>query len=138
MTVDELTVTTGAGSDQDVQSLSTAHLTTPNLQTANRAIPSFIGSLKSRLGKVNQESDYSLVAICRLWIQDSSGSVLLDYLYDLQLGKETWGMAQGVTQDWFPHPYGSPTPTSTSTPRGEDYPPPWIEPTAPALPYPYP
>ncbi len=134
MTVDELQVTTGAGSEQDVQSLS-IRLSTPNLQTANRAISAIIGSLKNRLNKVNQESDYSLIAICRLWILDSNGNVLLDYLNDLELGSETWGMAQGVTEGWFPHPLEtrSPTPEPTSTPPG--YPPPYIEPT-PALPYP--
>jgi hypothetical protein len=109
-------------------------LSTLNLQTANPAIPAIIGSLKNGLNKVNQESDYSQVAICRLWILDSSGNILLSYNYDLELGSEWWGMAPGITQDWFPHPIE--TPAKTSTPHSYPVPQVTIIPTAPSTPYP--
>jgi hypothetical protein len=133
MAVDELTVTTGVGSELDVQSVS-IRLSTLNLQTANPAIPAIIGSLKNGLNKVNQESDYSQVAICRLWILDSSGNILLSYNYDLELGSEWWGMAPGITQDWFPHPIE--TPAKTSTPHSYPTPQVTIIPTAPSTSYP--
>ncbi len=133
LAVDELTVTTGVGSEQDVQSVS-IRLSAPSLEATNRAIPDLIGSLMNRLKKINRESDSTLVAVCRLWILDSTGNILLSYLYDLELESQTWGMAPGVTNDWFPHPEGMPTiapilPTATPA----SYPPP-IMPTVPAYP----
>jgi hypothetical protein len=137
MTVDKIKVTTGAGSDQSVQTLS-IWLSTKDLQTANRAIPGIImDTIIVELDKINQESETSLIAICRLWVADENGNNLLSYAYDVQLGRQTWGMAPGVTTDWFPHPAPTwfPSPTPTSTPPG--YPPPEAEPTRGA-PYPYP
>ncbi len=131
--VDELTVTSGAGTEQDVQSVS-IRLSAPSLQAANRAIPDLVWSLMNQLKKINQESDYSLIAVYRLWITDNNGNVLLSYLNDLELGSQMWGTAPGVTKDWFPHPPESPTPTPirpTATPPS--YPPP-LEPTLPAYP----
>jgi hypothetical protein len=135
LTVGELTVTTGAGSAQDVQSVL-IWLSATDLQTANRAIPNIIGMLINQLNKINQESNYSLIAVCRLWVTDDNGNILLRYMYDLELGMQKWGIAPGVTKDWFPHPYATPTPTPirpTATP--DSYPPP-LGPTAPAYPFP--
>ncbi len=131
--LDELKVTTGVGSEKNVQTLS-IRLLSQDIQTANNIIPDLIGSLIEGLNKVNQESDYSMVALFRLWIVDKTGIILLDYIYDFELGKQTWGMAPGVTTDWFPQPMPTwfPSPTPSTTPPG--YPPPF-EPT-PALPNP--
>ncbi len=136
MTVDEIKVTTGAGSDQSMQTLS-IRLSTRNLQTANRAIPDLMDSLKAQPDNINQESDYSLIAICRLWVTDQSGNNLLSNNHDVRLGRQTWGMASGVTTDWFPHPAPTWFPSPTPTPTPPDYPPPEAEPTRVA-PYPYP
>ncbi|MFZ2095111.1 MAG: hypothetical protein WAV05_00605 [Anaerolineales bacterium] len=134
MTVDELQVTTGAGSEQDVQTVL-IRLSASNIQTANQAIPGLIGSLKAELNKVNQESDYSMIAICRLWILDTNGDVLLDYLYDLEMGSETWGLAPGITDSWFPHPLETIAPTFEPTVTPPGYPPPYAGST-PIEPYP--
>jgi len=131
--IDELTVTTGAGSEQDVQTVS-IRLTASSLQAANAAIPGLIGTLISNLSKINQESDIALIAVCRLWVIDKNGDILLSYLYDLELGMQRWGMAPGVTQDWFPHPvetYSPPPVLPTLTPPS--YPSPLL-PTLPAYP----
>jgi len=131
--INELTVTTGAGSEQDVQSVS-IRLSASSLQAANAAIPGLIGTLISHLSKVNQESEVSLIAVCRLWVTGDNGEILLSYLYDLELGMQRWGMAPGVTDDWFPHPvetYSPPPVLPTHTPPS--YPPPLL-PTLPAYP----
>jgi len=131
--IDELTVTAGAGSEQDVQSVS-IRLSASSLQAANAAIPGLIGTLISNLSKINQGSDVSLIAVCRLWVADNNGEILLSYLYDLELGMQKWGMAPGVTDEWFPHPvetYSPPPVLPTRTPPS--YPPPLL-PTLPAYP----
>lgn len=58
-----------------------------------------IGALISNLSKINQESDGSLIAVRRLWVTGDNGDILLSYLYDLELGKQRWGMAPGVTRE---------------------------------------
>jgi hypothetical protein len=131
--INELTVTTGAGSEQDVQSVS-IRLTASSLQAANAAIPGLIGTLISNLSEINQESDVSLIAVCRLWVTDNNGDILLSYLYDLELGLQQWGMAPGVTDDWFPHPvetYSPPPVLPTLTPPSYPLP---LLPTLPAYP----
>ena len=131
--IDELTVTTGAGSEQDVQTVS-IRLTASSLQAANAAIPGMIGTLISHLSKINRESDVSLIAVCRLWVTDNNGDILLSYLYDLELGLQQWGMAPGVTDDWFPHPvetYSPPPVLPTLTPPSYPLP---LLPTLPAYP----
>jgi hypothetical protein len=131
--IDALTVTTGAGSEQDVQSVS-IRLSASSLQAANTAIPGLIGTLISNLSKINQEGEVSLIAVCRLWVVDKNGDILLSYLYDLELGMQQWGMAQGVTDDWFPHPvetYSPPPVLPTVTPLSYPSPP---VPTLPAYP----
>jgi len=131
--IDALTVTAGAGSAQDVQTVS-IRLTAASLQAANAAIPGLIGTLIPNLSKINQESDGSLIAVCRLWVIDNNGEILLSYLYDLELGMQRWGMAPGVTRDWFPHPvetYSPPPILPTATPHS--YPAPLL-PTLPAYP----
>ena len=131
--IDELTVTTGAGSEQDVQTVS-IRLTASSLQAANTAIPDLIGTLISQLSKINQESDVALIAVCRLWVTGDNGDILLSYLYDLELGLQQWGMAPGVTDNWFPHPvetYSPPPVFPTLTPPSYPLP---LLPTLPAYP----
>lgn len=131
--IDALTVTAGAGSEQDVQTVS-IRLTASSLQAANAAIPGLIGTLISHLSKINRDSDVALIAVCRLWITDNNGDILLSYLYDLELGMQQWGMAPGVTDDWFPHPIETDSPTPilpTRTPAS--YPSPLLS-TLPAYP----
>ncbi len=146
ITVDQLSVTTGVGSEPDVQSVS-IRLIASSLEAANRAIPDLFVSFNQDLERINQESAFSMVAIVRLWIVDENGNELFEYTYDVQLGTQTWGLAPGVTTDWFPQPaptwFPSPTPSITPiptvTPPG--YPPPNYDltpmPTYPPLtPYP--
>jgi hypothetical protein len=137
LTVGELSVTRGIGSEQDVQSVS-IQLIASSLNAANRTIPNITGFLSQKLDQINQESNYSMVAVIYLEIIDENGNNLLTYIYDVQLGKQTWGMAPGITTDWFPQPAPtwSPTAKVTSTPPG--YPPPSSEPTALPTQYPYP
>ncbi len=146
ITVDQVSVTTGVGSEPDVQSVS-IRLIASSLEAANRAIPELMSFSHVDLERINQESAFSMVAILSLWILDENGNELFDFTYDIQLGKQNWGMAPGVTTDWFPQPaptwFPSPTPSITPiptvTPPG--YPPPHYDltplPTYPPLtPYP--
>ena len=127
-TVDELKVSTGAGVRNDVQTLE-IRLSAPDLLAANKAIPGFMASLFSLLYDINDESEATQIAICRVWIVDDTDQILLRYLYDLEVGRHTWGIADGVTKDWFPHPEPEHT-TFTPTAVPPAYPPPSPNPTS--------
>ncbi|MFC1879223.1 hypothetical protein ACFLZW_04860 [Chloroflexota bacterium] len=127
--LDSVEVTTGVGSFDDVQMLK-LDLVAPTLEAANDALPSFIPSLRPLLSKVNKQPG-SRIAIVRLDLVDADGNFLLEYIWDLELSRETWHMAEGITGGWFsrpPDPLPTPTPSTvpednpTHTPITEPYP----------------
>jgi hypothetical protein len=121
LVVDKLTVTTGAGSEQDVQIVS-IHLYNPNFEAWSSSVPNIIRTLGSDLNKINQDSDNSLIAVCWLWVTNDNGNVSFLYLYDLELGMQKWGKPTGRADDWFPQPAPTWVPTVTQTITQPAYP----------------
>jgi len=112
-----------------------------SLVATNRAIPDLFASFNQDLERINQESDYAMVAILRLWILDENGNELFDYTNDVQLGTQTWSLAPGVTTDGFPQPAPTWFPAVTAAVTPPVYPPPRFDispvPTNPSYtPYP--
>jgi len=103
MTLDELNASTGAGSRDDVQTL-VIRLSVQDIDTANKAIPGFMGSILSQLERINAESEASKIAILRIWVVDGTGQVLLKYIYDLEVGRHIIKVADGITADLYPQP----------------------------------
>lgn len=116
MSIDSVEVSTGVGAYDDVQML-VIQLSVQDIQIANRALPQFMPSLRPLLEGINAEPG-TRVAICRIELIDSKGRLLLEYLWDLEIGRHTWHIADDLTKDWFPHPAPEETPSSSplSTP----------------------
>jgi len=115
MKLKKLNIQKGAGTNQESRTI-TIELVAPNLEVANYSIPNFMGSLHYTIRKANQEG--ARLSICRVLITDGSGKILLDYIYDVEIGRQSWKMSDGLTNDWFPHPdeKKDATPAATSTP----------------------
>lgn len=99
ISLEELRVSSDAESAQTL----TIRLSVPDIQTANSALPQFMLDLPALLEKLNAEKRTQIV-ICKVDLVDAAGQPLLRYVKDLQLSQENWWQADGVTQEWFPHP----------------------------------
>ena len=115
MKLKRLSIQFGAGSDRSVRTV-TIELVAPDIEAANRSISNFIGSLQYVIREANQKG--ARISVCRVLITDENGRKLLDYVYDVEIGRQSWKMSNGVTNDWFPHPYEKQemNPVATSTP----------------------
>ncbi len=98
-TMESLEVT-DAGTGERVLSV---RLVASSVQLANKAIPSLMQGLPQLVNTVNTERGAAITTI-KLDLADSGGKPLLKYVFDLELEKENWWQAEGITQDWFPHP----------------------------------
>ncbi|HLF90901.1 MAG TPA: hypothetical protein VI451_18305 [Anaerolineales bacterium] len=81
----------------------TLNLSAMDLNVANVSLPYFMPELQAFLEAHNAEGDFR-IAVCKVFLTDQEGKLLLRYTLDLQLYQENWWMEGGVTQDWFPHP----------------------------------
>jgi hypothetical protein len=81
----------------------TISLSVPDLETANRALPGFMPSLHPFLEQANAEAG-AQITVCWVDLVSDDGAPLLKYVLDRAIGSERWWMADGLTQDWFPHP----------------------------------
>lgn len=97
MSVTDLEVSSSGGIQTLILQLSTS-----SLEEANQTLPHFMPSLRPLIEEVNVQG--AQVVVCRIELVDEKGQVLLKYLLDLQTDSETWWMADGLTQEWFPHP----------------------------------
>ncbi len=82
-------------------------VSTPNLDTANSSLPSFLGSLFQMLNTINAEQG-TYIVLCHLRIVDRQGTVLLDYVRDLEAGTTQWTSVAGLYAEWYPHPEFAP------------------------------
>ncbi len=112
-------------------------VTGQDLEAVNQDLPGFLHSL-FKLFEENQELDLGL-AICHLRVKDKNGTILLDFVRDLETGISQWTMQPGVYDEWFPkpEPAGVITTPAVGTPG---YPPPvdtlTLDPTEEAYPNP--
>jgi len=115
MKLKTLRIQAGAGTDKSVRT-AIIELVAPDIESANQSISNFIGSLRHTIRKANQKG--ARISVCKVLITDENGEILLDYLYDIEIGRQSWKMSKGVSEDWFPHPYKKRriTPAVTSTP----------------------
>ena len=127
MRLKTLRIQAGAGTDRSVRT-AIIELVAPNLESANQSISNFIGSLQYTVRKANQKG--ARISVCKVLITDENGEMLLDYLYDVEIGRQSWKMSKGVSDDWFPHPYKKRniTPVATPTPWTPPPPPPFDSP----------
>ncbi len=142
MSLESLSVTSNNAVFQNGQVLS-ATFQVDNVETANRVVPAFVMSLSSSLIKVNSNSA-SHVALARIKVHDANGKLLLDYIWDVDLDKATFYLAEGI-ESWYPKPLptGTPIPSSVLTQQAlptpltstlqQEYPP---GPTPTSFPYP--
>jgi hypothetical protein len=102
LSLERVDISTGIGSDDTVQILK-LKLSSPNIDVTNKVLPSFIPSLKPFLTSVNKESG---VRIGLLWLEvvDNNDELLLEYLWDLEVERTTWYMAEGIRGGWFSTP----------------------------------
>lgn len=89
-------------SDNKTQTASLL-LRVQDIDTANKALPEFMPSLRLSLDDLNKNSSVR-IGVFKMELFTDRGELLLRYVLDLELGQETWWMADGVTMDWFPHP----------------------------------
>ena len=99
MPLDQLDVS----SNPDGAQVLTIRLSVQYVQAANNSVPQFLSDLPNLLKNLNSEAGPQ-IAIYKVNVFDAKAQPLLKYAYDLQLAQETWWQADGMTQDWFPHP----------------------------------
>jgi hypothetical protein len=94
-----------------------------NLETVNKSLPIFIGSLFKILATSNEEYG-TYIVLCHLRVMDKNGKILLDYVKDVEGGSAQWASATGVNNDWFPIPnkYGNSQTSLTPTANQISYP----------------
>ena len=95
-----------------------------DLDVANRSLLTFLDSLFRMLDTINAEEGTHLV-LCRLRLVDRQGSILLDYVQDLETHQQQWSAVKGLTNEWYPHP---PDETPSAPPRTSTPTPPFISP----------
>lgn len=78
-------------------------LRVPDIESANKALPEFMPSLRPFLENLNESSN-TRIRVFKIELFNDKDELLLRYVLDLELEQETWWMADGVTMDWFPHP----------------------------------
>lgn len=78
-------------------------LSAQDVQFANKSVPQFMLDLPELIKKLNSEAGLQ-IAIYKVDVVDAKSQPLLKYTYDLQLAQENWWQADGMSQDWFPHP----------------------------------
>ena len=81
------------------------HVSGKNLESVNKSLPIFLGSLFRILDIAN--TDYgTYIVLCHLRVSDGQGNILLDYVKDVESGSAQWTSAQGVYSEWFSKPAG--------------------------------
>lgn len=81
----------------------TIQLSVPDLETANKSVSQFMPDLYNLVDDLNAKNN-SQISIYRVTLLDSESKPLLKYVRDTQLSQQNWWQADGLTQDWFPHP----------------------------------
>jgi hypothetical protein len=81
----------------------TFDLRVPDMDMANNVFPKFLGDMHKSLRELNTGQN-AKITICRINISTTSGELLLKYMRDLQMGRQSWWQAEGFTMEWFPHP----------------------------------
>lgn len=81
----------------------TFDLRVADMETANNVFPEFLGNMHKSIRELNTGQD-TKITICRINISTTDGELLLRYINDLQMGRQSWWQAEGFTMDWFPHP----------------------------------
>ncbi len=114
LTLTTLNITNEKGISNGGQVLEMV-VTSPDLQSANRAMPMFMPTFMRTIYTFNDAHPTNIV-LTHLQITDSGGNVLLDFVRDMEIGKSQWTQAAGFYQDWFPHPPEEIKSTSTPSP----------------------
>ncbi len=107
MTLDDLQVSKTAEGHQIVH----MKLTASNLEAVNRSLVSFMRTLEQTTNQLHENG--TPLASVSVDIFDPTGQPYLRYslTYLSTSARENWWMAPGVTQDWFPHPMSTSTPS---------------------------
>jgi len=103
--------------NEDQAQMITMTLSVPDIHVANFAVPSFMPALAGLMQRLKSERG-AQIASYRVDVVDNQGQPLLKYMR-YYLGSEEhegWWQADGMTQDWFPHPVPPGAPSDTNTP----------------------
>jgi len=86
-------------------------------KTDSEQINAFVMSLPPQLKEINSRYDTRIVII-RAEIKDSEGKLLVDYMLDTELGKQSSWVAEGIEGAWFspPAPLRTPEVIATANP----------------------
>ncbi len=88
---------TKVSSVEGIQTLN-LELSSSSIEEANHLLPQFIPSLYATIPALNAAG--SQIALYKVEVRDQNGNMLFTYIRDIQLGHETWWMADGITVDW--------------------------------------
>ncbi len=83
------------------QTLHAVHVVS-SLDKANKIGLELPGRFSSILADLNQQG--AQIVMTHIEIKDGNGNYYFNYMYDLQLDTESWWMADGFDDSWFPHP----------------------------------
>lgn len=80
-------------------------LTAPEIKDLNQVLPGLITQLSRELQQLKKEQGAQIPGYS-LEVFDKDSQPILKYsaVYEASREKSTWWMANGVSQDWFPHP----------------------------------
>ena len=74
-----------------------------DIETANATVPEFMEELRLVIMALNANQG-AQIAVYEVGLGTIKGQPLLNYVNDLQLGRQHWWQADELTKEWFPHP----------------------------------
>ncbi len=87
-----------------INGLQTLNVTkiVPTLEEANQIGLETVGNLRPLVADVNNQG--AQIVMVHVEIKNEKGDFFFNYLLDLQMTSESWWMAEGFDDSWFPHP----------------------------------
>lgn len=82
--------------------LAELQLSAPSLEVANESVPVFWPALRTAIGELNAEG--ARILILRVQLRDSTGSLLIDYVRDREIGMESAWLASGMNIEGIAYP----------------------------------
>jgi hypothetical protein len=74
-----------------------------SLEMANENVPTLMPQILKKINELNLTFQAGIFAY-QIYLTDKNGDILLQYINDVQLGRESWWQSDSLTKEWFPHP----------------------------------
>lgn len=79
-------------------------LSTPHVENANSFVNEMIMDIDNLFNGFTLQRRLAEIGVLKLWLLDNNGTVLLAYVRDYQLNKESWWEHEDLDAGWYPQP----------------------------------